>query len=296
LGRTWYFRVNATDEDDDILEVKLWVNSSIAGGDWAQPLPIPMTNSSVQGVNVTVIFKIEGWPTYSNPGLGAHAFKFNVSEVKDIFGNTTKDFVNNTFEIGNGSFVIEKDDLLLIHVEGNDTSVYRADDSYQKLSVKTYDIDKGVDVTSGILPSNVRVWVTKDGSNYLEVPATFSSGFINTSAGEFNPDCNYQVGPQKWKAGVLYSDAYKASNSSEFSINITTIPLQIELLEPLNAKLFLKGVEDVPVRVNVTDECGGVSNASVTKISTIGCKSSRERLRARPKPTRSNNRRSSRNL
>ncbi|RLF26751.1 MAG: hypothetical protein DRN05_06595, partial [Thermoplasmata archaeon] len=263
-GETWYFRVNVTDEDDDTLEVKLWVNSSLANGGWAQPLPIPMTNSTVQGVNTTVVFKIEGWPTYSNPGLGAHAFKFNVSEVKDIFGNTTKDFVNNKFEIGNGSFVIDKDDLLLSHVEGNETSVYRPGNNYQRLSVKTYDIDRGTDVTAGILSSNVRIWVTKDGTNYLEVPAIFSAGFINTSAGEFNPDCNYQVGPQKWKVGVLYSEAYKASNSSEFSINITTIPLQIELLEPLNGQLFLKGIEDVPVRVNVTDECGGVSNASVT--------------------------------
>ncbi|MEM7819136.1 MAG: hypothetical protein QW403_03290, partial [Candidatus Aenigmatarchaeota archaeon] len=267
-GETWYFRVNATDEDYDTLEIKLWVNSSQVGGDWAQPLPVYMTNSSVQGKNVTVIFIIPGWPSYSNPGLGFHVFKFNVSEVKDIYNNATKDFVNNTYEIGNGNFTITKDDLLLIHVEGNNTSVHRPGNNYQTLSVKVFDRDKGSDVTSGILSTNVRIWVTNDlASNFTSIPSTFSSGYINTSALQFDPDCSFRVGPQKWKAGVLYADAYKATNSSDFFINITTDPLKVELLQPLDAKLYLKGIEDVPVKVKVTDECGGVSEANVTIIS-----------------------------
>jgi hypothetical protein len=182
----------------DTLEVRLWVNSSLAGGDWAQPLPTAMTNSSVQGINTTVYFVIPGWPAYSNPGLGPHVFKFNVTEVKDIYGNTTKDF-DNRQEIGNGSFIINKDDLLLLHVEGNNTSVFRPGDNYQTLSVNVFDADKGNLVTGGILSSNVRIWVTKDGSNFVSIPATFSSGFINTSAGQFNPDCSFSIGPQYWK-------------------------------------------------------------------------------------------------
>ena len=110
-GERWVFTVNATDEDDDTLSVKLWVDSNIYGGEWSQPNITAMSNNSVQGQNVSLTFTVYGWPSGANPGLGSHVFKFNVSE-------TSVDFSQNTNQTSNGTFTIEKDDLELIHIIG----------------------------------------------------------------------------------------------------------------------------------------------------------------------------------
>ncbi|MFH0929001.1 MAG: DUF87 domain-containing protein, partial [Candidatus Aenigmatarchaeota archaeon] len=256
-GERWVFRVNATDEDNDTMVVKLWVNMST--GAWGQPNTTAMTNSSVQGENVTVTFTVYGWPSYSNPGLGHHAFKFNVSE-------SSVDFAQNINETSNGTLTVEKDDVSFIHIEGANTSVNRSGSNKQHLSLRVYDTDKGNYPTSLF---SAQLWATNDMSdNFVTVGTTFVGGYINTTSAQFDPGCTFAIGPQMWKGGTITpSQAYKLTNSSNYSINITTDPLLVNYFEPQGGKLYLKGLQNVTVRTNVTDDCGAVPGATLTFIS-----------------------------
>jgi hypothetical protein len=254
-GERWEFTVNVTDEDDDTVAVKLWVSSDIYTGDsWGQPNISAMSNNSVQGQNVSIKYVLDGWRSGGNPGLGDHWFKFNVSE-------TSVDFPQNTYETTNGSFTIDKDDLNLIHVTGDNTTVNRTSGS-QVLTLHVHDTDSDTYPTSGITGL---IWVTNDTqNNYVSIASQASGGYINTSVGQFNPTCNFAVGPQKWKGGVIDADYYKIMNSSEYRINITTIELQIHYFEPVDGLMALKGLENVTIRLNVSDDCGAVPGADVT--------------------------------
>jgi hypothetical protein len=200
-GEKWIFKVNATDEDNDTMNVKLWVNLSGTGA-WSQPSPISMTNNTVQGINQTVTFTVY-WPSYSSPGIEAHAFKFNVTDwpVTDSW---------DRYETTNGSFNIQKDDISFLLFDGNDTTVNRSTEN-QKLSVRVYDSDKGA-YPAFALQGNL--WITNDTfDNFVPADNPLVSGnWINYT---FNPGCGppsdgnypFAVGPQKWKAGVTVSDA-----------------------------------------------------------------------------------------
>ncbi|MBN2202775.1 MAG: DUF87 domain-containing protein [Candidatus Aenigmarchaeota archaeon] len=259
-GEKWVFRVNATDEDNDTMIVKMWVNRSISGFEvWNQPNISAMTNSTVQGENTTVTFTIYGWPSYANPGIGPHSFMFNVSEA-------SVDFAQNINQTTNGSFTVEKDDVSFILIEGANTSVNRSGTNKQHLSLQVYDSDKDTYPTSLF---SGQLWVTNDTSNnFVTVGTTVVGGYINTSAAEFDPTCNFAIGPQVWKGGTIApSQAYKEINSSNYSINVTTDPLRVSFFEPQGGELYLKGVQNVTVRANVTDDCGAVPGATVTFVS-----------------------------
>jgi hypothetical protein len=71
--------------------------------------------------------------------------------------------------------------------------------------------------------------------NFSEIDGTSgisSTGYINTTASQFNPDCSFSIGPQNWTAGILNSNVhFKPSNSSYYKINITTVPLSINIIQ-----------------------------------------------------------------
>ncbi|MEM5855473.1 MAG: hypothetical protein QW472_04125, partial [Candidatus Aenigmatarchaeota archaeon] len=268
-GELWVFWVNASDEDEDTLKVSMYVNNS--NNQWVQPVSGEgnMTNSTVKGVNVTVTFMFRLTSPAALGGsspIGPHAFKFNVSEVKDIFGNTSKDFPQNVYETENGTFVYQKDDIIFEHILGDNTVVNRTGTQIQPLTVRVYDTDLGA--YPSFTSSGARIWVTNDsGSNYVEISGTTSvlSSFINTTPTQFDPDCNFGIGPQKWKVGILSSNShFKEKNSTEYSINITTVELSFNYIQPKNGKLFIKSPKPADYLMlvgNVTDECGGVKEA-----------------------------------
>jgi hypothetical protein len=276
-GELWVFRVNITDEDDDLLEVKLWINRT-DNGEWYQ-LPFNMTAYD-RGINKTITFMLRlPSPTAlgSPSAVGPHAFMFNVSEYQDIFGNQTKDFPQNVYQTNNGTLIYKKDDVIIEHVIGNNTSVYRPGNNIQTLTARVYDVDKG---EYAIGSPGAAIFVTTDFYNYTTISGTSSispGGYINTSLTQFNPDCSFAIGPQKWKAGVLDTNPfYKPTNSSEFTITIVTDPLNVNYISPKNGKIYIKSPTPADYLIlvaNVTDDCGGVRGATtnfyIQRVDTI---------------------------
>ena len=265
-GETWKFYVNATDEDGDTLDVRLWVNTSASPEIWQQK----GVNNSVNGTNTTMTFTLS--PVFGpSEASKPRKFKFNVSEVQDIFGNTTKDFVQNLNNTINSTFTTQKDDINFTWIEGNDTVVNRSLGS-QHLKVRVYDTDTGTVAYQTLTsPPSARVWVTTNYSYYpqnytivpLSTPTTqiTQGGYINTTGSGFDPNCLFAIGPQRWKVGTTDDNSYyKAANSTEYYITIVTSPLAYNIKEPISGEKFRKNppnlIDDILIRLNVTDDCG----------------------------------------
>ncbi|MEM5878303.1 MAG: hypothetical protein QXF12_05485, partial [Candidatus Aenigmatarchaeota archaeon] len=259
-GEYWLFRTNLTDEDMDVLTLRLWINSTSDPEIWT----FKASNNTVSGINQTVYFNVTFTSTYANK---AFKFKYNVTE-------NTIDFVQNINETGNGTFYLDKDDTFVEYIEGNNTVVNRSAPlsvSNFTMTVRLWDADK-YDTTLG--NRRIRFLMTNDNNeNYTIVsPAslrTNGTGEQPSSAGwgyatnYSKPDCRFTVGPQKWKAEIYDETPYKSSNSSISFFTIIAQPLQARVISPKN-QTALKGINDVVIKVNLTDDCGLVSNANVT--------------------------------
>ncbi|MCW1304417.1 MAG: DUF853 family protein [Candidatus Parvarchaeota archaeon] len=242
-GETFTFKVNVTDEDLDVLTVNFWLRRK--GEDWgSSPSGV---NSSVSGINQTVTFVktfIDG------TAIGEWEYKFNVTEDDNWSDETiTK------------NFTVEKDDVVIEYVFGNNSIVNRTTGSTY-LTVRVKDIDKNVYLGSGV---SGKFWITTDFNNYYDVfsPVTDNSGYLNFT--NFAPKCSgpkYEIGPQKWKAGIVGNEWYKDTNSSVFNINITTIPIQVNLSVP-NGGSYLRGIDPILIRGNASDECGLLSGVTI---------------------------------
>ncbi|MCK5062746.1 MAG: hypothetical protein KAR23_02355, partial [Candidatus Aenigmarchaeota archaeon] len=243
-GETFHFVTNATDRDNDLMTVKLWIKKT-SSGTWT------MKNSTTaQGINVTVNLSAK---FISGNDIDDWEFKFN----------TTADDAWDENETSNVPFTVEADDVRIELLSGNDSMVNRSslpgnNNPDVTFSVRIYDDDRNILITA---PVNTRFYVTKDSSSF-EVLDT-----ISNNTGDFyvtlNPDCTYGIGTQIWKASSVFSGSswYKLQNSSDFVFNITTIPLSTALTEP-DGITMVRGVDNIVLRGNVTDECGLVPGAS----------------------------------
>ncbi|MCK5373076.1 MAG: hypothetical protein KAJ20_01960, partial [Candidatus Aenigmarchaeota archaeon] len=255
-GENHYFTVNATDYDLDTLIVKAWFREDSE----IYTTINSRTNNTISGVDQYVTFSPK---TFTN----AYAdttwyYKFNVT-ASDGDG-----YINETVE---NSFYLEPDNVSIEYIYGNNSIVNRSaqtsDPDYNiTLITRAWDIDKDPDAY--IMFKRSKFYLTNDTfSNYIPYPFLPTS-YINSNVTgyqtyTFKPDCTYAVGPQKWKSGLLDNLDYYSANSTEFYFNITTTPLVAILDYPTGNLTFEKGVDNILLRGNVTDDCGLVSDANV---------------------------------
>ena len=104
-------------------------------------------------------------------------------------------------------------------------------------------------------PYNINSYIA-DKSNIIIA----GSGYINDTFPN-QARCTYSIGPLNWK--VEYGGvAYKYTNSTAFNVNMTTYPLQVSILVP-NNQTFRRGTDLIPYIANVSDDCSGVTNATI---------------------------------
>jgi len=257
-GETWIFAVNISDEDLDTLTVNLYTNTS-TGGAWE----LKGSNSSVSGVNVTVTFTLPS-PAFSSALANSwRMFKFNVSE-------NVVDFAENVNETSPVNFFIEKDDVSITHEFGNNTVVDRSDSSSTTYFVaRLTDTDRNL-----VVPSrSLNFYATKNVSqpnNFSSIgdALTNSNGVANLTFNLYSraDRCEFEVGPQRWKAGLAGQADLKDANSTDFFFTIVTVPLDAKIMYPVSGEIYRRGPVDfdtITIRANVTDDCGLVKGASV---------------------------------
>ncbi|MCW1304418.1 MAG: hypothetical protein OH354_01420, partial [Candidatus Parvarchaeota archaeon] len=186
-------------------------------------------------------------------------FKFNASDA------------HNTTDRAGIDFTLDKDDVVIEYVLGNNSQVNRSESTL--LGVRINDTDNKSYVFSGV---NVSFWVTFDQSNFDNggINTTNSDGYVNYG---FIPNCSYSVGQQYWKAGTVNNSCYKNVNSTQnYTLTIKGWLNNI-LIEP-NGNTEPGGdnvyqqYSNVTFEANVTDECGiKISNGNVSfNVSRIG--------------------------
>jgi hypothetical protein len=244
-GERFYFFVNATDEDYDQMTVRLWLRKQ-GTATWTLK-----NSTSIQGINVTV----ELSTTFlSGSDIGTWEYKFNV----------TGDDSWDVYETENYTFTVEPNDVTIEYVVGNNSVVNRTaslGEPQQNVTfgVRVWDADRNVPITEMI---TTKFYATTDNVNYVEIGSvTNDSSYFYF---QFDPDCNFAVGPQKWLASSAFATTwYKTVNSSELYFNVTTSRLKVAIQQPNNITR-VRGVDDILLRGNVTDDCGLVSGATVS--------------------------------
>ncbi|MBU2101740.1 hypothetical protein KKH05_03445, partial [Patescibacteria group bacterium] len=246
-GETFYFNVTATDEDNDTMTVYFWFKKNTTET-WTQG----GSNTTIKGQNVVVYFTKS---FFSGADIAGYNFKFNVTE--DDSGQTNETATTN--------FTVEKDDIEVQYVWGNASVVTRiGTNTSATMSVRVYDTDRSLYLSSGV---GGKFWVTTDRYTLVLQSSTTTSatGYLNYSS--FDPGCSgpkFGIGPQMWIAGVTGESAYKDTNLS-FHPNITiwTEPLITEIIDPRNNQNYTRGVDDILIRGNVSDDCGLVNGTTV---------------------------------
>ncbi len=164
------------------------------------------------------------------------------------------------------SFTIEKDDINIEHVQGNNTIANRSGNQEDLLILRVFDTDKapsGEYIGSG---TNVTFSIETNG-------VTFDSGTINqtNSTGHtnyyFNPVCTptkYQVGNQDWKGDVLSSATCYKPVTLTSGLNLSVRgDIILDFNTPDGSINFTQ--EDLITFLGSTvDDCGTDSDALVT--------------------------------
>jgi len=239
-GERWKFTVEVQDEDNDDVNVSLWVNLT---GSW-QLLNSTICTSCDTGSFHTIEFTGHNF-TCSN--IGTRQFKFNVS---DVYG-----YKNET----SGTFNIIADDTITYYgLLGDGSQIDREGHDNETLRIRIRDADRNVYVGSGV---NGSIFITTDGSTYDSGTPnqTNAQGYLNIS---FDPNCSYSAGIQNWFGGVRNDQCYKNSDSSTFTTNITG-QIKVDLVNPAKNSVILISVgKNVSVVTDIFDECGFMINDS----------------------------------
>ncbi|MFH0929623.1 MAG: hypothetical protein V1818_04740, partial [Candidatus Aenigmatarchaeota archaeon] len=257
-GSTYTFTVNFTDEDLDTNTVTVWFRKctdetcTAHSPDWSGANSI--SNSSVSGINVSVSFN-KDWIC---DDIGYWQYKFNASDSRGY-----------TDETSIHQFNLTRDDIVIEHFYGNNTTFNRSISESRILSVRIWDINRGIYIGSPPVQASGKFWVTNNTlNNFIEVFSTVGSdtSYMNRT---WSPDCTFEIGPQKWKVNITNDGCYQDNTSQDFKINITTYPLVANIIQPKNNVTFLKRIDNILIKGNVTDDCSatlgkGVINATVT--------------------------------
>ncbi|MCK4335350.1 MAG: hypothetical protein KAW40_01355, partial [Candidatus Aenigmarchaeota archaeon] len=260
-GENWYFYVNLTNEDGDLVMVRLWVKLNTTG-DWGSyRYQIQLNNESA------IIRSTNPWPfdSKSRDDRSGYNFKWNVSDDDDWVAKNETNVTN---------FTVTDDDVAFIYVSGDNSTVNRSiapSQSNVTFDVQVNDTDRGLirDLGDGnfYVTSNEDTYAISE-AEYVwvldDTKSMTSEHLINTFP--FADRCNYRIGPQKWKVEYEY-DGWFTTNSSLFNVNLTTNPLEVYLQLPETNKTMRKGMDSLLIRGNVTDDCIGSNHTANATIN-----------------------------
>ncbi|MFH1249195.1 MAG: DUF87 domain-containing protein [archaeon] len=261
-GETWIFMTNVTNEDEDLLDVSLWLLKE--GQGWQNPYSLLITD------NFSTVTAI-GPLAFTADDRGNWSYMWNVTEINGTDAYTGEaDVWNDTTSISNITLI--NDDVSIVCKRGcngvlnrtnaSDIVTFKAevDDSDRNQVIATVTDSGSIYVTSNedteLLNSSQYQWVTD-----ISELGTDSGGFIQWDFPTLTR-CTYLIGPQKWRVEFI-ADGWKPTNSSFFNVTLTTNPLTVAIASTKYNYSIRRGDDPIPFSGNVSDDCGLLTNASV---------------------------------
>ncbi|MCK5015616.1 MAG: hypothetical protein KAS32_00975, partial [Candidatus Peribacteraceae bacterium] len=248
------YTVNLTDEDGDLVTIRLWKRKYSAGwGSWEQVgNPQYINNPN----NTAVVFVEPGNTTsqYATPDdLAIWQYKFNSTDDED---NPTSGGAQYYARLNGTNYTVDKDDMQIEYYNGSEVTIWRNDTGNSIFSTKVWSIDQQRYL--GAAEADGMTWITKDGSTFINLTTpgdilTDGGGYLNYTT--FDPDCTYGVGVQYWKTGVEANDDYKDTNSSAY-YNVTLWTFLNGTINSPSGGIYLRDSDiNVTFNVSIFDEC-----------------------------------------
>ncbi|MBU4242660.1 MAG: hypothetical protein KKF52_05495, partial [Nanoarchaeota archaeon] len=161
-------------------------------------------------------------------------------------------FVNNSML--NMSFTVERDDVTINHLTGNNEYVNRSNDNpgnIVPLAVQIYDTDNET-YTTDVNNETALFTYIFNGTKWITENEDENEQGLNYSI-QFNPGCNYEPGAQSWNMTVKGATCQKNQTSSNFVINIVG-NLDNTIDVPNGTANFTQG-NSILLRAYVIDDC-----------------------------------------
>jgi hypothetical protein len=267
-GEEWTFYINLTNEDNDQVDLFLLLRNNISGSwsDWDlynndnedNPTVQDVTDNDSQQSFTISIFAEE----FQKTSRGLWQFKWNATEDDS--------YIDETSAL---DFNVTDDDVGFVYSKGNNSVINRSNSTDSAiLEVRVNDTDNGGWLAAGF--GRFYVTTNEDTAAITEADYQWQVDVADVGVvGDGNISdtfpsqtrCTYSIGPQKWKA-EFYFDGYFTTNSSLFNINLTTVPLDVNIQLPVTNTTMRKNQDNIVMRGNVTDDCasvGPLANATV---------------------------------
>ncbi|MCK5233928.1 MAG: hypothetical protein KAJ91_03865, partial [Candidatus Aenigmarchaeota archaeon] len=239
--------INVSDEDNDTVTVNFYLKKG--AGTWA--LEDTWTcqtcndNQTTFQRNFTQL-EIDTWHYIIN--------------ASDQSGN-----INSSLQ--SGSFTVEKDDVAMLNIDGNNSVVNRTGASTRTLALRLYDSDN-TSYTTNLTTTEVQWFIRNNTGNTIWNAETTDSKNTTHYYFDFNPDsttCDYPTGKQEWKVNI--SSIYFYNNDTE-----SFTKLHVNIYGSLNNNIdtpdgntnYTQGVS-IGLRGNTTDDC----TSNMTGLSTM---------------------------
>ncbi|NIO44774.1 MAG: DUF87 domain-containing protein, partial [Candidatus Aenigmarchaeota archaeon] len=249
-GETWTALTNVTDEDQDNVTLKVQVKK------YTDP-------------DVPASWVDENQSSYfDNPDLRGPVNQSMNLTFQDLnFQNEqvvwqVRFMVNDTDGYGSVSgytnFTIDKDDILIELIFGDDEQVWRNGTEILYLILNVTDIDQNLPADG----ANITFFITTNSSDSdsFDSGTTYPANTSGISEYPFQPDCLYSTGEQIWYAKNEPDPFYKYNFTPNYSLIIKTY-IALEVTHP-NGESYLVGTQ-IPFIGRVFDECFNISGAEV---------------------------------
>ncbi|VVB59112.1 Uncharacterised protein [uncultured archaeon] len=248
-GARFYFSINVTDEDLDNVTINLYTKKNISGS-WG-----PAKNTTILSgpINQSITLSWKAADDCNNIALWNYYFE--AIDTHSLTSSTSP-----------GNFTIEKDDVNVQYLAGDNSFTWRNGTYNSTLMLNITDLDRNnISVGSGNLAG---FWVTRNASdpNSWDAGKSVATGsdgsiiyyFMSATAGQ---KCDYGAGIQKWRGGISGDSCYKDTNSSAYSITINSS--LAPNITNVYGQGYLKG-DKVPLTAKVYDDCGPVESATLS--------------------------------
>ncbi|MCK4496686.1 MAG: hypothetical protein KAU24_00705, partial [Candidatus Aenigmarchaeota archaeon] len=253
-GETWEFKVQCRDEEGDTFNISLWKRRGNT------------TEWEFYGIQ-----SCQSWPTWSTKTFIINDFDCsNVTPSGEYswFKFNTSDQWNFSAETSEQDFIIYRDDINVIITDGYQVNIDRngTGSTYndtELFAVQINDTDRGnIHVEENV---SGRFYITTDGTTFNSVLTnqTNASGHLNYN---FNPDCTYGFGPQKWIGGTYNDSCYEDKNSSASGHDFTIYgQLKNNIDIPTQGSNF-NVTDNITIRLNVTSDCSAEGRINQTNV------------------------------